>query len=166
MSDSSSNNRKSKWDKYKMIVAGLIALAMGIGFFVYFHGETTLVCDRTDGECTMERTTIAESESETFSLDEFHEAKSVQTSGQSRQSETGPRYKTYIVTDEGRAPLSHAETSSEPSTEELADEVNAFLDDTSQDELEITQDGGEIVQYAPLVVAVIGLLILIGGLRA
>lgn len=163
MSDSANETKKGP-SRVKLLIFGPIAIALGLGFFLFFFGETTLECDREQHRCTIQQDTILGGDEATVSIDEVHEAEVMEVE-HNYPGDHRPRYKAFLKADQGHAPLSHFETSTEDRHQSLVDEVNAFLDDPDQQRLETTDDGGPFIQYGPLAPLFIGLLMLLAGLK-
>lgn len=155
-SDESPNRRT----KGKTLFFGAVCLVAALTMWIGFHGETHLVCDRTEAHCVLKKTGTLKSEEGIVSLDQIEEARLT-----SKNTPLNPNtvYDAMLVTEEGAASVSQVSSSSESETQAVVDRINDFLDDPSQQRIEIHDDGGQVFQAMPLVFLGFGVLLLLLG---
>lgn len=160
MGDSSKDGEKQGPSKFKLLLFGPLTIALGVGLFLFFYGDTTLECDRTQNECTIQKNTIVDGDETTVSLDEVHGTEIKEG------TKRGKTYCTvYLEADQGYANLTHADTRDQSNCQAIADEVDSFLDDPDQQHLETTDDGGIFFPYWPPALVLIGMLMLLAGIK-
>lgn len=152
---------------------GGVFLAVGLAVMWFMGAQTTLVCERPEpraGTCTLTQINVfgRVNRSESLRLTEIERA-DVQVSEDDDGDDT---YRVVLRTERGTVPFTDYYSSGRNDKREIADRLNAFLEDGAARELEVSQDDrlfasifGGVFSCAGGLVALGGLLSPLGALR-
>lgn len=149
--------------RLKFLFMGVALLIGGVGVWLGFSGETRLVCERSQAQCLLEKKGALGSEEVVVGLDEIEGARLVEVDRPDFQGP--PNFRAVLDVEEGSKNLSQAHDRDQDKHQEVVDRVNEFLADSSQEQLELHDDGGMILRFMPALFLALGLLFLVGAWR-
>lgn len=156
-----SDDDQKKSVKVKSLIIGAACLIAALSIWLFFVGETTLVCDRSEEQCVLTKTTAISGDEGVVDFGQIKGARVVKDYSQADPHR--PVYDAVLDTDEGSGVVSHIPSSSEDKQQAVVDRINDFLDDPDEQRLEVHDDGGTVFNAMPLVFLISGLFLLFHG---
>lgn len=145
------------WKRVQGVILGFIFFGAGLSTIALASSRTNLTCYRNNEEnCEVKSSHLfgfLQGTNDEIPLNELEEAtvesrtsrRSRRSGGSRRRRRTSTTYRVTLITNNDEIPLTNSYSSGQSSKERKVNEINQFINDSSQNSLHLTQGGNWLV---------------------